>query len=88
MDQMAWLGLASGLIGGLIQVLKSGAVQKYVSIPRGALPWIALSLGLAGAFVQYFMGKAPDFSSTVALFVEGALSGLVPVAVHELGTKR
>jgi hypothetical protein len=87
MDKLAWLALASGVIGGLIQLLKKGLADK-LGLPRSALPWIALSLGLIAALVQYFMGKDLDLAGTIELVVGGAVSGLVPVAVHELGTDR
>lgn len=87
MQNIAWLGTTAAVVGVLVKLLKSGIFAK-LPIPKNYLPWVALGLGLVSAVIHILMNKDGTSTDAVASIVEGAVGGLLPVAVHELGTRR
>ena len=47
MNQTLWTATAAFIIGGAVRAMKAGAFP--VTVPKRALPWLALVLGAASA---------------------------------------
>lgn len=83
---VALLGVAALTIAGVVRAIKSDAFNAMLAkfslppIPKRALPWVALGLGVAGGFV---MGLQEGKGLGVA--VAGALGGILPGALAMAG---
>lgn len=93
MNQFAWLALASVIIGGLCQALKSGRLEAWLiekelpTIPKKAVPWVAVGLGAAGGFVTA-MSQGDDWQTALSKTLAGVFAGALPVAGHEMFARK
>lgn len=94
MKNMQWLVVTAAVVGILVQLLKTDKFDSLLMrfglppLPRKALPWVALCLGLVSGVIQLYLNPSSDIGSMVGDIVTGILSGAAPIAAHELATNR
>lgn len=83
---MTWLSLSSIAIGAAVRLIKSDRLDAVLArynipmVPRRALPWISLVLGI-GAGVVAALTRHLGWSEALQ---EGLVSGALSIAGHEL----
>jgi hypothetical protein len=83
-----WVALVAVLVGGLVRLLKSGRLNLTLawfgvpSIPKAALPWLALALGFAAMTLDAKLGGAA-WGAALTAGLAGILSGALAVAGNE-----
>lgn len=88
-DTLAYLGLASLAIGATVRAIKTdtanGLLERFGfgPIPKRALPWVALGLGLVGGIVAALQ-QHQTLAESVATAFGGIVSGGGAVAGHQL----
>ncbi len=89
-EDITLVALASLLIGAAIRALKSDAFDDVLrklglpSLPKRALPWVSVGLGLAGGLVTGF-SQTGTAKGALAFILQGFLAGSGAVLGHELG---
>jgi len=84
-----WLTLLSTIVGALVRLIKTDAVDSFLtnlgfpSIPKKALPWIAMFLGLAGGFLDGLI-NGESWQQALVAGLWGLVSGGGAIAGNEL----
>lgn len=87
-EQMTWLGMLAVLVGFLVRLLKTDALNTFLGrfglppIQKSALPWLALALGFAGSVLEA-KTRGAEWMAALMAGVWGIVSGTVAVAGQE-----
>lgn len=79
-SNLAWLGMASAVIGLCVQLLKTDILTNALQLDKKYYPWISLGLGILAAVVHN-LTTGQSLSASVVV----AISGAMATATHELG---
>lgn len=92
MTKVEFLVVLAFAVGGLIRLLKADRLNMWLAkfslppIPKKALPWIAVGLGIVAAVVESLI-KGVDVVSAIRNAVMGALAGGFATWGHEAGVE-
>ena len=82
---IGFIPLLGLIVGGLIRGLKTGAVARVLDafglppIPKRALPWTALALGVLGAALDARIGGAAWLQVAISA-IQGLFAGALAIA--------
>lgn len=82
------IALLALIVGAVVRLLKADKLNEMLAtlsipaIPKAALPWVALSLGFAGAVFDSAMGGA-EWGAALVDGLNGIVAGALAVAGNE-----